>query len=183
MYSLALEKSHPWFVGELAYWQWKAGALDAIPAMAAEPFRLQTQRACAQAAAAWEVLHCPYEAARALGESEDEAQMKAALQRFDILGARPSADRIRQQLRQLGSRSIPRGPRSSTRSNAFHLTSRELEIVALLARGLTNGEIAASLHRSVKTVDHHVSAVLSKLAVTTREAAVATAMEHGLLQR
>ena len=181
IYPLALDKSHPWFIGELAYWQWKAGALDVLPKLAAEPFRLQMQRACAQAAAAWEAHNCPYEADRALGESEDEILLKVALERFDRLGARPAADRARQQLRQLGLRSIPRGPRNSTRSNAFHLTSRELEIMVLLAQGLTNIQIAARLHRSVKTVDHHVSAILSKLSVASREAAVAAATEHGLL--
>jgi DNA-binding CsgD family transcriptional regulator len=183
VYPLALAKSHPWFIGELAYWQWKAGALDAPPELAAAPFRLQMQRASAQAAAAWEARNCPYEAARALAEAEDESSLKRALRGFDHLGALPAADRVRQQLRELGLRSIPRGPRSSTRTNAFQLTSRELEIIALLAQGLTNAEIAARLYRSAKTVDHHVSSVLSKLSVSTREAAVAAATAQGLLPK
>src|SRR2546430_2415178 len=182
-YPLALAKSHPWFIGELAYWQWKAGALDAPPELAAAPFRLPMQRACAQAAAAREARNCPYEAARALAEAEDESSLKRALRGFDHLGARPAADRVPQQLRELGLRSIPRGPRSSTRTNAFQLTSRELEIIALLAQGLTNAEIAARLYRSAKTVDHHVSSVLSKLSVSTREAAVAAATAQGLLPK
>ena len=41
VYALALEKRHLWFGGELAYWQWKAGALDEAPAWIAEPYRLQ----------------------------------------------------------------------------------------------------------------------------------------------
>ncbi len=183
VYPLALAKSHPWFIGELAYWQWKAGALDAPPELAAAPFRLQMQRACTQAAAAWEARNCPYEAARALAEAEDESSLKRALRGFDHLGARSAADRVRQQLRELGLRSIPRGPRSSTRTNAFQLTSRELEVIALLAQGLTNAEIAARLYRSAKTVDHHVSSVLSKLSVSTREAAVAAATAQGLLPK
>ena len=40
-YALALEKRHLWFAGELAYWQWKAGALDDAPDWIAEPYRLQ----------------------------------------------------------------------------------------------------------------------------------------------
>jgi tetratricopeptide (TPR) repeat protein len=40
-YSLALEKRHLWFAGELAYWQWKAGALEVRPDWIAEPYRLQ----------------------------------------------------------------------------------------------------------------------------------------------
>jgi DNA-binding NarL/FixJ family response regulator len=118
-----------------------------------------------------------------LAEADDESSLKRALRGFDHLGAGPAADRVRQQLRELGLRSSPRGPRSRTRTNAFHLTSRELEVIALLAQGLTNAEIAARLYRSAKTVDHHVSSVLSKLSVSTREAAVVAATAQGLLPK
>ena len=40
-YDLALEKRHLWYAGELAYWQWKAGALEQAPDWIAEPYRLQ----------------------------------------------------------------------------------------------------------------------------------------------
>ena len=136
-----------------------------------------------QAEAAWQARNCPYEAARALAEADDEASLKRALQVFDRLGAAPAAERTRKRLRELGTRSIPRGPRAVTRGNAFGLTARELEVVALLAQGLTNGAIAARLHRSEKTVDHHVSAVLAKLDVGTREAAAAAAATHGLIPK
>ncbi len=182
-YPLALAKAHPWFAGELAYWQWKAGVLDQVPAIAAEPYRLQIQGDAAQAEAAWQARNCPYEAARALAEADDEASLKRALQVFDRLGAAPAAERTRKRLRELGTRSIPRGPRAVARGNAFGLTARELEVVALLAKGMTNGAIAAKLHRSAKTVDHHVSAVLAKLDVRTREAAAAAATRHGLIPK
>jgi DNA-binding CsgD family transcriptional regulator len=182
-YPLALAKAHPWFAGELSYWQWRAGVLDAAPAIAAEPYRLQIRHAAAEAEAAWRARNCPYEAARALAETDDEASLKQALQVFDRLQAAPAADRARKRLRELGTRSIPRGPRAVARGNAFGLTARELEIVALLAQGLTNGAIAAKLHRSEKTVDHHVSAVLAKLDVRTREAAAAAAASHGLIPK
>ena len=52
----------------------------------------------------------------------------------------------------------------------------------LLAAELTNAEIAARLHLSPKTVDHHVSAVLSKMDVHTREAAVELARGQGLFE-
>lgn len=56
---------------------------------------------------------------------------------------------------------------------ALGLTGRQLEILRLLSAGLTNAEIAARLVLSVRTVDHHVSAVLQKLGVSSRaEAAV-----------
>jgi DNA-binding NarL/FixJ family response regulator len=100
---------------------------------------------------------------------------------LDRLGARPDLDRLRQQLRADGVRRIPRGPRPSTRHNPFSLTGREAEIVGLLARPLmTNSRIGARLHISPKTVDHHVSAILAKLGVATREEAGRLAVEHGL---
>ena len=53
----------------------------------------------------------------------------------------------------------------------------------MLAGGATNPQIAAALHLSERTVAHHVSAILSKLAAPTRTAAVAAAREAGLLDR
>jgi DNA-binding CsgD family transcriptional regulator/tetratricopeptide (TPR) repeat protein len=182
-YDLARAKRHPWFVGELAYWQWIAGALDAPPAESAEPFRLQIEGHSLDAAAAWRVLNCPFEAARALAESDDEDAQKQALQEFEQLGARPAAEVVRQRLRKRGARGIPRGPRPDTRANVFGLTAREFEIVGLLAQRMTNAEMAKHLHRSEKTVGHHVSAVLAKLGVHSREAAVAAAHAQGLLQK
>ena len=51
------------------------------------------------------------------------------------------------------------------------MSGREAEVLGLLGEHLTNAEIAAKLFLSVKTVDHHVSAVLAKLGVPTRAAA------------
>ena len=63
------------------------------------------------------------------------------------------------------------GPQTSTRSDPAGLTARQREILALEADGLTDAEIAARLVLSVRTVDHHVFAVLTKLGVTTRREA------------
>jgi len=76
-------------------------------------------------------------------------------------------------------RHIPRGPRPGTRHNPFGLTAREVEIAALLSRPMTNARIGARLHISPKTVDHHVSSILGKLGVRSREAAGRVAVEHG----
>jgi two-component system, NarL family, response regulator DevR len=63
--------------------------------------------------------------------------------------------------------------------HAFHeLTPRELDVLALLSRGLTNAEIAARLNLSEKTVANHISAVFSKLDVGNRVEAAAFAMRH-----
>jgi DNA-binding NarL/FixJ family response regulator len=77
-------------------------------------------------------------------------------------------------------RHIPRGPRPATRGNPLGLTAREAEIAALLARALTNARIGARLHISPKTVDHHVSAILGKLGVASREEAGRVALQLGL---
>ena len=76
---------------------------------------------------------------------------------------------------------MPRGPRRTTRANPAALTARELEVLGLVAEGLRNAEIADRLVLSPRTVDHHVAAVLRKLAARTRGEAVASATKLGLL--
>ena len=101
--------------------------------------------------------------------------MTEALETFDRLRALPAAARTRRRLRELGAPRVPRGPQAATRANEAGLTGRQLEILRLLAEGRTNPEIAELLVLSVRTVDHHVSAVLQKLGVTSRKEAVAAA--------
>jgi DNA-binding NarL/FixJ family response regulator len=62
------------------------------------------------------------------------------------------------------------------------LTPRELEVLRLVATGMTNQEVAGELGVAVKTVDRHVANILAKLGVPTRTAATAFAYEHGLLR-
>jgi DNA-binding NarL/FixJ family response regulator len=80
----------------------------------------------------------------------------------------------------LGLTTVPRGPQPTTRGNPAGLTDRQVEIVRLLARGLTNAEIAAKLVLSVRTIDHHVSAVLQKLQATSRREAAQAAARLGI---
>jgi DNA-binding NarL/FixJ family response regulator len=101
--------------------------------------------------------------------------MLEGLAQLDALGAAPAAAWTRRRLRERGQTQIPRGPQAGTRANPAGLTGRQLEILRLLSMGLTNAEIAARLVLSVRTVDHHVSAVLAKLGVATRAEAAAAA--------
>jgi len=180
-YPLALEKRHLWFAGELAYWQWKGGALADVPEWIAEPYRLQLAGCAGEAAAAWREHACPYEAARALTEADDESLLLRALAELDRLGARPAAKLLRRALHARGA-SVPRGLRLSTRANPGELTARELEVLRLVAAGRRNADVAAELVLSPRTVDHHVSAILRKLQVRTRGEAAVAAAELGLLQ-
>jgi DNA-binding NarL/FixJ family response regulator len=78
-------------------------------------------------------------------------------------------------MRQQGIQSIPVGRRAATREHPLGLTRREREVLALICAGHTNADIAGKLFISAKTVDHHVSAVLEKLGVPSREAAARAA--------
>jgi len=167
-------------IGELGWWQWKLGIRSgALPDQAAAGYALHVAGEVQASAEWWDALGAPYDAALALADADDEQLLRKALGRFIALGATALARRIRRRLRELGARDIPRGPQSSTASSPNGLTRREVDVLALLADGLTNREIASRLHLSVRTVGHHVGAILRKLDVRTRtEAAVAFAA-HG----
>ena len=174
---LALAASEPRAVGELSYWMWKAGSLRTPIDAAARPYALQIQGDWRAAHALWSELGYPYEAAIALGDSDDEADLRAAIAALATLGAKPAIAAVTQRLRTLGATRIPRGPRPRTRRNPAGLTARELDILNLVAKGLRNADIARQLFLSPKTVDHHVSAILAKLDVRSRSEAAAKAAE------
>ncbi|MFI7400688.1 ATP-binding protein [Streptomyces sp. NPDC049541] len=165
---------------ELGYWLTKAG--HPVPADdSGHPYALQSRGQWRRAAALWHTAGCPYEYAAALAESPEPADKLTALARLDALGAEPLARLVRTELRGLGVPRIPRGPLAATRGNPAGLTERQLQVIRLLAEGLTNSEIAARLVVSVRTVDNHVRAVLDKLGAPTRRHAAARAAELGLL--
>ena len=127
------------------------------------------------AADAWARIGDPYEQALELGDSGELGPMFQALSILEGLGADAAAVIVRKRLRDMGVQRLPRGPAATTRANPSGLTERQSEVLALIGHGLTNTEIAQRLVLSVRTVDHHVSAILMKLDVSTRREAVALA--------
>lgn len=130
---------------ELERWLWRVGPRDTPP-----PPR--------------PVSGDPYDEALALDDAGDVASLQRAVAILESLGDNCLIHILRQKLRALGVR----GPQQSTRAHPAGLTRREVQILALVDEGLRNADIAARLHLSPKTVDHHVSSVISKLGVRTR---------------
>jgi len=128
------------------------------------------------AAALWQSIGASYEHALELADSGRRPELLAALGELDRLGAQAAATLARRELRRLG---VTHLPRRGTRTNPAGLTDRQLEVLGLLAEGLTNAEIADRLVVSVRTVDHHVAAILAKLNVTSRREAARAADNLG----
>ena len=109
-----------------------------------------------------------------IGESPSSGDVSAqleALTLFERLGAHPAVTMMRRRLRRQGISGPPRR-RISTRMNRAGLTARQQEVLRLMAEGYSNPEIASQLVTSPRTIDHHVSAILSKLGVHSRAQAI-----------
>lgn len=158
----------PWSRGELASWLHRLGLPVRADRDLPEPWSLELADDWLAATRWWHDRGCPYEEAVDLLWSGDRTSMHRALDIFDSLGTEPAAAITRRRLRESGEVSVPRGPRRATRANEHGLTPRQADVLDLLGDGLTNKEIAQRLFLSERTVDHHVSAVLTKLGVESR---------------
>jgi len=170
----------PWRAGSLAIWLSRLGAQTEFPAGLPEPYALEMAGDRRRAAEAWERLGRPYDAALVWVMSSDEAGLRGAVKTLDELGARATAAVARRRMKELGLTAIPRGPRAATRADPAGLTPREQEVLALLSEGLPDREISERLFISERTVHHHVSAVLSKIGVSSRTAAAREAAKMGI---
>jgi DNA-binding CsgD family transcriptional regulator/tetratricopeptide (TPR) repeat protein len=175
-FGLARARRDGGIVGMLGVWRRRAGLPVELIDGVDEHHALEIEGDYAAAAARWAQTGCPYEAALALADTGDEAALRQAVDDLQRLGASGAVARLRRN----GVRGLPRGPRRATRENPSNLTTREVEVLRLLMKGLRNAEIAERLVLSERTVHHHVSAILRKLEAGSRTEAVARASTLGI---
>ena len=169
----------PWPSGPLAFWMWKLGLLTNAPDGTADSYAWIIKGEYTKSAEFWREKGIPYEEGLALMHGNETEQI-SAIRIFEDLGAVAVANKVRRALLEQGAR-VPRGKSFATRDHAAGLTARQAEVLALLAQGRTNANIADELFVSYRTVENHVSAILMKLDVATRDAAVASACDRGIL--
>lgn len=149
----------------------RAGGGDALPA---------AQRALAlfsRVGMPCDAARARLEVARALAPSRPaaaRAEAEAAAAAVRVLGAHRLTSEAAAVLRELGAGTAP-GPRVEG-----ELSARELEVLGLVATGMTNAQIGAALFISRKTAGHHVSRILSKLGLSNRAEAAGYAARMGI---
>ncbi|WP_433666420.1 helix-turn-helix transcriptional regulator [Nocardia sp. CA-136227] len=174
-----------------------ASPVDAAQRAAFTAHLAGTAARWSEAVAAWRGVGRPYDVAIALlGLAEAAAAecnrveaVSALRESLDIaaaLGAVPlaaAATAVAERARLPLDGSTERAPKakSGTMSGRYGLTARELDVLHLVAKGLSNRALAAELFISANTAGVHVSRILTKLGVASRTEAAAFAHEHGLL--
>jgi DNA-binding CsgD family transcriptional regulator/tetratricopeptide (TPR) repeat protein len=144
--------------------------LEAVELARRTPLLLEHAGACEDAATLLARLGRRDEAAALLTEAQE---------RFQLAGADAWAGRVRGQLRALGIRPAPRGPRRRPTDGWESLTRTERAVSRLVAEGLTNGAVARQLYISPHTVNTHLRHVFAKLGVSNR-VALASVVHHSI---
>jgi DNA-binding CsgD family transcriptional regulator len=142
-------------------------------------------RAWEEAGDVWPLTYARYRLAEVLcgaGQRESAAELlRAAAATCERLGARPLLDDVQALARRARIDLDPAGADAPAEQPVpFGLTDREREVLALVAEGRSNGQIAAELFISPKTASVHVSNILAKLGVGGRVEAAAVAHRLGL---
>ena len=169
---------HIWWRAELAVWAKRTGTVftssdsKSLP----EPYQLELNSDYEQAAQLWEQMGTPYTAALCRLQVNHKDQFLDGLenlkQELTTLEAIPLLKTLDRHCIELGITPLNnkkrRGPYKGAKNHPVGLTQREQEILGLLAKGCSNKEIANALVRSQRTVENHVSTVLSKLNAKNR---------------
>jgi DNA-binding CsgD family transcriptional regulator len=172
-------------------WAWIA-RLDAELLRLRHAADLDDPPSAAELVDAWRASVVAFDRYGHLFESaRSRARLAAALRAAgDHAGARETAERARQVAVRLEAKPLlaeldavqPGQPgQAGQTGQAVDLTPRELEVLQLVARGLTNGQAGKQLYISTKTVSVHVSNVLAKLGASSRTEAAAIARQRGLV--
>jgi DNA-binding CsgD family transcriptional regulator len=174
----APDHADPWLVAHLRRWLYLAGGDPPRPIIGevVTPYHLEVRGDWQAAVDAWSRLGCPYDAAIAsLGG--DIGAVQAALDTFRRLGARTAARRAQQRINQLRGRN-PDLRRKGTSADPRGLTTRQRDVLELLAAGHSDAQIATALCISPKTANTHVCAIMAKLGVRNRTQAAAYAHQQ-----
>lgn len=169
----------PWEQGAFAVWWQRCGMIGSAPVdfrYVADPRADELHGMHDVAADKWMKLGVPYEAALTLTHLRSgdgsRPQLVRAIALFDAMEARAASSYARLCAKALGTATnIPkprRGPYKTAKHHPLGLTSREIQVLDLIAKGLGNGDIAKRLVRSQRTIEHHVSAVLGKMNAQNR---------------
>jgi DNA-binding CsgD family transcriptional regulator len=119
-------------------------------------------------------------AAQARAAEIDNPQLLAAAEGALAEITRPDASTAAQSQAPQASSQAPQAPQAPQASRPENLTSRQAEVLALLAAGLSNKQIAAELYLSTATVERHLATIYRNLGLGGRVEAARFAMENGL---
>lgn len=161
-----------WDQGEIVAWHRRLNLPFTYPPLAsiAAPFAAELDDRCEEAAALWQRVGSPINEALALltATTPTDAGLNLAIEIAESAGAEALAKRARSIARGRGVRGVKRGVYAAAKKNALGLTARELQMLQLLVDGQSNKEIAHKLSRSLRTVEHHISALYAKLGAKNR---------------
>lgn len=179
-------ESNPWMIGALLIWAERLNLTlhgdHAADISLAKPFEFELKGQHRAAADCWGAIGAPFEQAVALMRCEPSDVLRA-IDIFDEISAAPALNYARMHAKALGLRGVKRGPYGASRGNPVGLTAREMQILQLICSGLSNSLIATKLQRSERTIEHHVSSILSKAGANTRSALMAWAFRAQIVRQ
>lgn len=158
-------------------WQRRTGFSVAAPLSdnAARPIRLESEEDFERASLAWLEVGYLFEAALArsrIADGDPARALRHALDEFSAIGATSGVNYVQRLAADrdipLSKRSRKRGPYRGAKSHPLGLTRREVDILKMIVEGAPNRDIATRLSRSLRTIEHHVSNILGKMAMESR---------------